>query len=669
MERFKFGATGADERFVNDPAETGSPRAAHDPVKDPGGTPATATSTVPPPVPAGSNPDPTGFRFNLDDALARLSEPHQPIPRFKWSAVTPSEPSATGGPMHATTLAAPPAGPPVSPAPTSATSVGSMFPDQESRGRPLTQPTLDPLPEIREATVVGGNPPAAHWSTVPVHVPPPVASPPSSFPVPAVVTSAPAGAPMVVTGSEAFAAGAFGFTPDSDYAPGPVGLRDNSHVDGGMPRLPDSDPAAAPPMATMVSSTALAHAAAARPSTAAKGRKKRKRNRFGKVVLVLFLIVGLVGAALMFGRDYLFPEDWDKDVVPAVEALQLRSGLEFTDPVPVVTLSETEYAAKVASVVFGPGLSAEWQASIPRWRALGLVDGEPTLDSVNGVVSAWMPAFYDPTDGQIYRTVSGTASTTSTAALRDALAAALIHQLAGAAPAPVADPNAPIAIVSPTDSLAQLAVDDFGAELVAGVTTATDPDRSAFSPLPVPLAHRLIGIDDLGAPIVESLDGVADSAAAITGFDVDVTGALDVPWTAAPVPALIAGDTADGDAVARGSDFWYTVLAAYLPAETAADAANSIGADLYSPAARGAQQCVYGTFTAARPDVLGVLQISAIAWAELAPTQAGASATTLPDGVTVQLVTCDPGTGPDATRTPDVAAALIARQVARLNPA
>ena len=64
-----------------------------------------------------------------------------------------------------------------------------------------------------------------------------------------------------------------------------------------------------------------------------------------------------------------------------------------------------------------------------------------------------------------------------------------------------------------------------------------------------------------------------------------------------------------------------------------------------------------------------MLQVSAVAWAELAPTQAGASATTLADGVTVQLSTCDPGTGPDATRTPDVAAALVARQIARLDPA
>ena len=118
-----------------------------------------------------------------------------------------------------------------------------------------------------------------------------------------------------------------------------------------------------------------------------RGRKKRKRNHFGKVVLVLILLGAIVAGALMFGRDYLFPEDWNKDVVPAVEALQLRSGLEFKDPVSVNTLSEAEYAAKVASFVFGPGLAAEWQPSIPRWRALGLVDGDPTLESVNGVVT------------------------------------------------------------------------------------------------------------------------------------------------------------------------------------------------------------------------------------------------------------------------------------------
>ena len=224
-ERFKFGATGADERFVNDSADPGSPRVAHDPVKDSGGTPATTTSTAPPPVPAGRRTRiPTGFRFNLDDALARLSEPHQPIPRFKWSAVTSVEPSATAGSDVAADRRRSPLPPTArrsrQPPTERRRRRGSMFPDQESRARPLTQPTLDPLPEIREAT--HGRHPAPRPTGRPSRCCAAASRSPVLVPVPAVVTAGPwLAAPMVVTGSEAFAAGAFGFTPDSDYAPAP----------------------------------------------------------------------------------------------------------------------------------------------------------------------------------------------------------------------------------------------------------------------------------------------------------------------------------------------------------------------------------------------------------------------------------------------------------------
>ncbi len=203
-----------------------------------------------------------------------------------------------------------------------------MFPDQDSRARPLTQPTLDPLPEIREATQVG---PAAtsHWSSIPVHAPPPAAA----LVLQAPPVPAPAAAPMIVTGSDAFAAGVSGFSPDSIYSPTPDVLI-SRRVGDGLPRLPDSDPAAAPPMAMMTSATSARPRRSGRHRRA-KGRKKAKRRGFGKLVLVLMLLAGLCGGALMFGRDYLFPEDWAKDVAPAVDALQLSSGLEFTDPVVV----------------------------------------------------------------------------------------------------------------------------------------------------------------------------------------------------------------------------------------------------------------------------------------------------------------------------------------------
>ena len=410
-------------------------------------------------------------------------------------------------------------------------------------------------------------------------------------------------------------------------------------------------------MALMTSATSAAPTVRSASTSAARGRQKRKRRSYGKLILVLILLAGLCGAALMFGRDYLFPEDWAKDVAPAVDALQLSSGLEFADPVVVNALPEADYAVKIAGFMFGASLNSELTTSMPRWRALGLVAGEPSAASVSAAVSTWEPAFYDPADGQIYRSATATGPALD-AALRSALAAALVDQLAPDASAPAVDATATVA-------LAQLAVAHFRAELVAGPSQTT-PDRAALASLPVPMAHRLIGVEDLGGPILESLDVVPDRAAAIAGFGVDVTSVLDVPWTAAPAPAMVEGDTQDGTAAARGSDFWYTVLAAYLPAETAADAANSIRADLYVPSVRGAQQCVYGTFTATTPETLSVLQVSAVAWAGLAPVAAGAQATTLADGVTVQLSACDPGTGPNPTRTPDVASALVARQIARL---
>ena len=41
--------------------------------------------------------------------------------------------------------------------------------------------------------------------------------------------------------------------------------------------------------------------------------------------------------------------------------------------------------------------------------------------------------------------------------------------------------------------------------------------------------------------------------------------------------------------------------------------------------------------------MIGMLQVAVVAWAGLAPAAAAAQATTLADGLTVQLSTCDPG--------------------------
>ena len=88
---------------------------------------------------------------------------------------------------------------------------------------------------------------------------------------------------------------------------------------------------------------------------------------------------------------------------------------------------------------------------------------------MNAAVSTWQPAFYDPADGQIYRSATATGPALD-AAMRSALAAALVDQLT---------PDAPCSgrRRDPTASLAQLAVTHLGAELVAGPSQTT-PDRA-----------------------------------------------------------------------------------------------------------------------------------------------------------------------------------------------
>ena len=320
-------------------------------------------------VPAGRGPDPAGFRFNLDDALARLSEPHQPIPRFKWSAVTPSRPIWRRRTDCATTRRRR----------TQRRSRDRCTPQARGRWPPSAGRRAEPdvtrldvprsgaresarspnRPSIRcprSARRPRSAPPAtAHWSTVrPRHA---RAAAPPRLAVGGCLrrrSGAAAAAPMIVTGSDAFAAGVSGFSPDSDYAPTPdvLSSRPRRRRSAATARL---RPGRRTADGDMMTSTASAtprpsgHAAAAKGSQEAQAPSLRQGGP-GPASL----LAGLVGGALMFGRDYLFPEDWSKDVVPAVDALQLSSGLEFADPVPVNTLPEAEYAVKVAGVHLRP---------------------------------------------------------------------------------------------------------------------------------------------------------------------------------------------------------------------------------------------------------------------------------------------------------------------------
>ena len=203
MRTFKFGPAQADERFVNDSVDPASPRVAHDPVNDSGGTPAATTPSTRPNLRPPLRPRRTRIpRDSGSTSTMRSPGSANHIIRFRASTGRPSRRrrrmpcrrkdrcttrERDQWPQDRQLPRRPRRRP------------RSMFPDPESRGRPLTQPTLDPLPEIREATQVGGPSATAHWSSIPVLS---RRRPRSSCRPPA-----PEAGPMVVTGTAAFAAG------------------------------------------------------------------------------------------------------------------------------------------------------------------------------------------------------------------------------------------------------------------------------------------------------------------------------------------------------------------------------------------------------------------------------------------------------------------------------
>jgi hypothetical protein len=113
------------------------------------------------------------------------------------------------------------------------------------------------------------------------------------------------------------------------------------------------------------------------------------------------------------------------------------------------------------------------------------------------------------------------------------------------------------------------------------------------------------------------------------------------------------------------SSFWFLVLAGYLDARTAYDASEAVVENALTATSRGETQCVAATFAGGGVEQTDILRSALTAWAAAAPPAFGSSFEVLPDG-TLQLVSCDPGTGFDAGTPPGVARELIGWRTAEL---
>lgn len=510
-------------------------------------------------------------------------------------------------------------------------------------------------------------------------LPPTIVSAPTATSTPSVTMSAgqPISAPAAMPG---------GLAPQP--AASPSGAPAAPTVPGGqnavfLPTLPAAAPAAPPPMA-IASATAAAHVDPRTLRSAhVRARKQQRRSRLiGKVFLALLVIGGMFGAALAFGRPYLFPTEWDPSLTRVVDQVELERGGAFDHTVGLVEQNDADFALTLARLAVGD----EWVAHVAEWRALGLAGGDPTLAVLADDVAVGRVAVYDPTTDRVYKAMSADEAS-SERDLRVALELAYDTQL-GVVPVPTDAMPGTLAGVSGSTEIADRAIDVY----LAGLQSAMAPATAVTVPAPSTVPAATVSTTLPGAPVattpavvpaampvpiqyellvVEQLAGQAVAAAALDpenpGFDVQLGSVLDKALDDAPAATdagpLQVGENSLRDPVALGVDDWSLVWAARLPTSTVDQLVGLVVADSYRPIDRAGVTCVSGVFQSASAEASAIVLSAMTAWVAAAPVESQAVASPLSE-TRVQLVTCDPGNTVAAPVT-DAAAQLLARQLAR----
>ncbi len=690
LESLKHGGAAADENFVNE-GFGARPRLDRNPTTDSGGDG------------APRHADDDGFAFNLGTALSKLGlDPHDPVaerasaspqpipePAVRHSdALAPMqrrEPADAPTTMLGEALAGlpmrgrpQPASAPASapaPAPTAAPTPAPVFADDPLPRRgvdvapaadlPARAPAApamtphrhDPVEPQRAPDDVVAEPVSRSYvaprrsvfddvvspspQLPPTVVSPPVAPAPPPPPPPRGATRR----AIVSPATPAVAA------PPVPVAPAPVLPGAGAPL---LPTLPAAAPVASPVITPQIDNTPSQ--VDIRALRSAQIRASRQNNT-GRVVvrtfLVLLVLGGLIGAAMMFGRDLLFPTNWDPTLTPIVDEIERSRGEPFGHTVGLVRQTQAEFDGSVVRLTIGD----EWTARVPEWRALGLATGDPTPESIAAAARDSRVAIYDPATDRIYMPDTATPEAAEVD-LRVALERAFDAQLGATT---VAEPvTGSLAGISPTPVIARRAVDRF---LVGDA--ATPATWQPTEGVPAPIEYELLASRVLG----ESLLDAAGVDPAATTFGTDLSTALAAILDDAPRPAeagaLQVGERSLAEPIALGNDDWSLVWGTRLPAETVGQLTTIIRGDSYRAIDRNGVTCVVGAFETATAPEADIVLAAATAWVGASPLESQATATRLSE-TRVQLVTCDPGATVAPAPNPQAVVALIDRQLARL---
>lgn len=572
---------------------------------------------VPTPIPTATTPTPTPSESVRPD-FGALS-----IPDFDDHLDHTSQPIATAQSIAAPTT---PTVPIVARVPGATLAGGFAEALPTTRTTPTEPLAAEPLPEIVEATpsstvtsqiaVIGAEPTTSSPMIQPPLDHPSAAAP--SIPDPAVSSAALVGA----TAEAAPAASAPVAEAEQIFQPAP------SLIPATQPNQALSLPpivAPRPPAGELF-----------QPIPVVRPQRKDRSGSIARIGFFFLIVAALGSAAVIFGRPFLFPADWDAAALEFAEPIEAARGTEFVEPVVLTAQPTPIHRSMVASQLLGDTAS-----NLAMWRALGLAGPDSTDDAtLQTLISELSPVLYSATDGQVYYDESFTRSDRSALITRAMVAAALDQEYSF---------STDELLRSLDDAaLTEAHVRQQSARIEQTVSNGMPlpaSDLAALAFLPVVLDYRLT------APVVfEQLLPPIDDVAAnpLAGIATSGPGPLAVaPIAAIASSSVVVGDTPVGPAVVTDRSFWYLSFASHVDAPAAYRMSVQLrGAGLQMvDGANG--RCAVATFATVDAATNAILQADLGGWVAAAAPELGATVTALADG-SVQLRSCDP-VGPYAS--------------------
>ena len=307
-------------------------------------------------------------------------------------------------------------------------------------------------------------------------------------------------------------------------------------------------------------------------ATVSRARSNQKRRPF-RAFFAFIAVAGILGGAAYGGWFYFLKSkvSWAADVAPVAAQVEAVMHQQFTETVPVETLTVPEYEVKLGLAVMADAYASP-TGDLTALRAVGLVG--PTVDamSIGRVVAAARPSFYDRTTSTILR-VDG-ATPVFQHSLATSLAIALADQrLEWSKGFDALTDSQQVGVIASVDGIASSVAETILAATPADITVVASELAGRF---------RAVGLDGDQVPAIAAL-AVASSASGASPRSPDPAdplasfsipsddGVIFDPARDPSIRTVMAPATAPDGMPGRtlGMQFWYTTLATALGPDAA----------------------------------------------------------------------------------------------------